>query len=177
MGIAKEVVGVRFGPEKKVQRDMLGSFIAHGLTQEECETQVVIQIFAGSDTSATTIRMTVLNILGNFRILSKLLAEIDALDLPLEEVISDAQAKRMPYLQAVIKEGIRYWPAVGGALRRTVPPEGETTNGYFVPGGTDIGMSPYAIQRDKSFWGEDSDVYRPERYVYTRGLFVYSITH
>jgi len=36
MGEAK-VVAERYGPEKVVSRDMLGSFVRHGLTQEEAE--------------------------------------------------------------------------------------------------------------------------------------------
>jgi hypothetical protein len=39
MGIAKEVVGERFGPNKKEQRDMLGSFVRHDLTQREAESE------------------------------------------------------------------------------------------------------------------------------------------
>lgn len=46
MGIAKEIVAERFGPHKKVQRDMLGSFIAHGLTQEEAESEILVQVSA-----------------------------------------------------------------------------------------------------------------------------------
>jgi hypothetical protein len=42
--VAKEVVAERFGPNKKVQRDMLGSFIAHGLTQEEAGSESLLQM-------------------------------------------------------------------------------------------------------------------------------------
>lgn len=42
--VAKEVVAERFGPEKKVQKDMLGSFIAHGLTQEEAGSETLLQM-------------------------------------------------------------------------------------------------------------------------------------
>ena len=65
---------------------------------------------AGSDTSATGIRATMLNIISNPRVYSKLMAEIDATtasgEVPtdLNAVISDAQAKDLPYLQACIKE-------------------------------------------------------------------------
>ena len=45
MGIAKQVVAKRFGPDKKVQPDMLGSFIAHGLTQSEAESETLVQMF------------------------------------------------------------------------------------------------------------------------------------
>ena len=42
--MAKEIVGERFGSDKKVQRDMLGSFVAHGLTQDEAENESVVQM-------------------------------------------------------------------------------------------------------------------------------------
>lgn len=42
--ITKKVVAQRFGPKKKVQRDMLGSFIAHGLNQKEAEAETILQM-------------------------------------------------------------------------------------------------------------------------------------
>jgi hypothetical protein len=42
--IAKQVTAERFGPDKKVQKDMLGSFVAHGLTQKEAESEILLQM-------------------------------------------------------------------------------------------------------------------------------------
>lgn len=43
--IAKETVGKRFGPNAETAgNDMLGSFIRHGLTQEEAESETVLQM-------------------------------------------------------------------------------------------------------------------------------------
>jgi hypothetical protein len=42
--ITKEVVGQRFGPDAKDQRDMLGSFIRHGLTRDEAESETILQM-------------------------------------------------------------------------------------------------------------------------------------
>jgi hypothetical protein len=42
--ITKEVVGKRFGPDAKDQRDMLGSFIRHGLTRDEAESETILQM-------------------------------------------------------------------------------------------------------------------------------------
>ena len=44
IGIAKEKVAERFGEDRKVKQDMLGSFLKHGLTQEEAESEVVLQL-------------------------------------------------------------------------------------------------------------------------------------
>jgi hypothetical protein len=42
--LAKEVVGRRFGPNKEERKDMLGSFLHHGLTQEEAESETLVQL-------------------------------------------------------------------------------------------------------------------------------------
>lgn len=42
--LAKKVAAERFGPNKKVQKDMLGSFVKRGLTQEEVESEILLQV-------------------------------------------------------------------------------------------------------------------------------------
>ncbi|RBR15426.1 hypothetical protein FVER53590_09331 [Fusarium verticillioides] len=74
--IAKQVTAERFGLDKKVQKDMLGSFIAHGLTQKEAESEILLQTVAGSDTTATAIRLTMLHIITNPLVHPTLRAEI-----------------------------------------------------------------------------------------------------
>jgi hypothetical protein len=44
MAVAKQIVGERFGPEKKSHADMLGSFVRHGLTQVEAESESILQM-------------------------------------------------------------------------------------------------------------------------------------
>ena len=44
IGIAKDKVAERFGVDKKVKQDMLGSFLKHGLSQEEAESEAVLQM-------------------------------------------------------------------------------------------------------------------------------------
>ena len=74
---------------------------------------------AGSDTTATAIRTTFLYIITTPRVLAKLLAEISGATL--SSPISDVEAKKMPYLQATIKEGLRIWPPAIGLYRQRGP--------------------------------------------------------
>lgn len=60
------------------------------------------------------------------------------------------------------------WPPVGGLGFKTVPPEGDYLNGYFVPGGTEIGQGFHGVGRSKAVWGADADVFRPERWLFAR---------
>lgn len=71
----------------------------------------------------------------------------------------------MPYLQAVIKEGLRIYPPVVGLMAKEVPKGGDTFKGVFLPEGTRIGYCAWGIFRRKDVWGEDADEFRPERWL------------
>jgi cytochrome P450 len=145
---------------------MLGSFIRHGLTQEESSGEALLQVVAGSDTSAGVIRTVMLNLLTNPTAYRKLRKELDEgiAAGKISSPITDTESRQLPYLQAVIKEGLRLLPPASGAFFKTVPPEGDTINGMFIPGGTQIGSSPLAIHCSKKTFGPDADSFRPERW-------------
>ena len=71
----------------------------------------------------------------------RLRAEIDEVvnNGSISSPIQDCEARALPYLQACIKEGLRMFPPATGRLPKEVPPEGDTFNGVFLPGGTEIG--------------------------------------
>ena len=155
---------------------MIDSFIRHGLKQDELVSESLLQVLAGSDTSATSIRATMLYLMSHPRIYRKLQAEIDAAvkaGKTSSPVIKASEAAELPYLQAVIKEGMRIWPAVTGMLPKVVPPEGDTVEidgkQVYLPGGTNVGYCAWGIHHNKDVFGEDADVFRPERWLEARG--------
>lgn len=46
-----------------------------------------------------------------------------------------------------------------------MPPQGVVNGGQFFPDGTVIGMNPWIINRNQSIFGENADVWRPERWL------------
>jgi cytochrome P450 len=54
-------------------------------------------------------------------------------------------------------------PVVTGFPKR-VPPGGDTICGRFVPGGTDLFMNAAETLRDRAVFGDDTDIFRPERF-------------
>ncbi|KAF2493238.1 putative P450 monooxygenase [Lophium mytilinum] len=168
MGFARDVVGERFGVDKVVRKDMLGSFITHGLSREQLESETITQITAGSDSTATSIRMTLFLITSNASIYSTLMNELttaheeNRLTRP---ILRDTESRTLPYLQACIREGLRIYPPVTGLLAKEVPPQGDVIDGRFVPGGTSIGWNSWGIMRLKRVFGQDVDVFRPERWL------------
>jgi cytochrome P450 len=171
IGIANHVTAKRFKPDAPDHHDMLGSFIRHGLNEDEAAAETLIQIVAGSDTSASTIRAVTLYTLSNPPVYQKLQAEIDeAISMGrISSPIKDAEGRQLPYLQAVIKEGLRMMPPASGGMFKQVPPEGDTIDGKFVPGGTQIGSNVMAIHRSKKIYGPDADIFRPERWLEAEG--------
>lgn len=61
------------------------------------------------------------------------------------ESLTFSDTQKMPYLQAVIKEGIRIHPAAGLPLQRVVPKGGVKLAGQFFPEG--VSSSLYDTMR------------------------------
>ncbi|KXS93740.1 hypothetical protein AC578_3108 [Pseudocercospora eumusae] len=124
-------------------------------------------IFAGSDTTSTSIRGTMLLLLRNPDKLDRLLKELEEkkADGQLSDPVTFEEAEDCQYLQAVLWEGVRLYPAIGSPLARVVPPEGMMIDDKFVPGGNIVGSSGYIINRLVDVWGEDANEFRPERWI------------
>ncbi|KAI0407181.1 cytochrome P450 [Xylaria palmicola] len=167
---AKKIVSARFADEKQPGDDMLGSFKKHGLSMREAETEATLQIMAGSDTTVTALRSTLLFIITNPVIYAKVQRELDAAyeaadALSAGGVIADAAAQRLRYLSACVRESIRLLPPAFAMLQKQVPPRGDTLpDGRFLPGGTRVGTCVYGIVRSRAIFGADADAYRPERW-------------
>ncbi|OTA69127.1 cytochrome P450 [Hypoxylon sp. EC38] len=167
MALAHAAVEKSFGNEDSRQRDVLASFIEQGVTKEEAINELMLQVVAGTDSTATGIRMTLLLLVSNPVAYQKFKSEIDDAIAGgrISSPIKDTEARQLPYLQAVIKEGLRAFPVVTATFFKKVPKGGDTISGYFVPEGTEIGHNVLGVMRAKKYWGEDADVFRPERWL------------
>ncbi|KAK4224636.1 cytochrome P450 [Podospora fimiseda] len=126
-------------------------------------------IFAGSDSTASTMQSFFWHILDSAPVYRNLLTEIETAvkdgTIPADGNISWNQSQNLHYLQACLKEAMRVRPAVGLNITRLVPPEGAELDGVFFPGGTTIAANGWVLHRDKETFGEDADEFRPERWL------------
>lgn len=126
-----------------------------------------------------------LSIVASPQVYSRLQRELDEASKNnlISSPISLAEAKTLPYLQvsasmtiepiqtshqpykAVVYESMRYHPPLIGVNTKVVPPQGDTLAGQFVPGGTNIAVNPWALMRYKPTFGEDVEVFRPDRWL------------
>ena len=129
-------------------------------------TRLLFLRLAGSDTTATVIRSSFVQIISNPHIYARVTAECLSANLPASSIISNAQALELPYLQACIKEGVRHFPVATGLMPKIAPPGGDTHNGIFIPAGTQVGLCAWNVHRNnKAIFGEDAAVFRPERWL------------
>ncbi|PTB68170.1 cytochrome P450 [Trichoderma citrinoviride] len=178
MHFARSYVERRLDPKTPRAHDMMQAHIDNGMTKNDLIQQVLLSIIAGSNSSAHALRMTLLSLITNPPAYTALLTEIRShTATTTSPLISWSQTQTLPYLRAVVSEGLRMWPPVAGLGFKTVPPEGDLINGYFVPGGTEIGQGFHGVGRAKAVWGADADVFRPERWLRAEGVGLRKMTN
>ncbi|KAL1865689.1 hypothetical protein Daus18300_007065 [Diaporthe australafricana] len=127
---------------------------------------LMINMLAGADTTALTLKTAFYHCLRDRRIWQRLRDEILAAGPGGAAPISYELAHSLPYLEAVVREALRILPGVSMPLERYVPEEGHRlSNGSFLPGGSMVGVNPYLIARNKGIYGDDAEDFRPERWL------------
>ncbi|KAH7627830.1 cytochrome P450 [Sordaria sp. MPI-SDFR-AT-0083] len=147
--------------------DMMQAFIDSGLTRDELLAEIMLEFPAGSDSTSNAIRLTMLQLITNPPALAALRHEIDtATDHGrISSPITNAEAMHLPYLQAVIREGLRLYPPGTGTMPKCVPKGGLTIHGYYVPEGTQMAFNIMHLCRDKEVFGEDAHIFNPDRWI------------
>lgn len=131
--------------------------------------EIFLASFAGSDSTASTMQSFFFHVLNDKRVYASIQEEINKATadgtIPPTGNISWNEAQNLHYFQACLKEAMRIRPAVGLDITRTVPPEGAELDGQFFPGGVAIAVNGWVLHRDKATFGQDAEVYRPERWL------------
>ncbi|KAL6689978.1 cytochrome P450 [Trichoderma pleuroticola] len=128
---------------------------------------LVIGVVAGADTTSTSITATLYYLLKNPAAMARLRAELSTLSRPADSThfaFKDVQA--LPFLEAVIREGMRLCPGGANSFEREVPAGGlRLVSGQFLPAGTVIGVNALISQYSEDAFGPDAATFRPERWL------------
>ncbi|KAJ4504722.1 hypothetical protein HRR83_003149 [Exophiala dermatitidis] len=161
------------------------------LTDAQILSHLFMNINAGSDTIASTLRAIFYHLLKNPSTLSQLVNELDTavsegkIAHPPSPTWSETQ-QHLPYLCAVVKEGLRMNPALSLPLERVVPGETGNSNSYnktgsgggglvlqhedgstptILPPDTIVGINPWVFHRSPNVFGPDAEQWNPSRWL------------
>jgi cytochrome P450 len=151
--LADQIRDRRHTPGLAQRTDVLSALLlAHdeqgnGMTDEEIRDELVTLLFAGQETTATSLSWAFDLLAHHPRVLSHLTAEL--------------QAGRPAYLDAVIKETLRLRPVIALVDRHVR--EATQIGGHTIPAGALVCPNIYLTQRREDLY-EDPAAFRPERF-------------
>ncbi len=179
--------GEKGAAEKEVvdKPDFLSKFLAARKDTEEPQlmadrhllSYLFMNINAGSDTIASTLKGIFYGLLMNPESMKKLVGELEAAQEKgtlTSPTPTWQESQQLEYLGAVVKEGLRLNPALSLSLERIVPAEGmrlqtgtedDQNEPLVVPRGTVVGINPWIQHRDERIFGEKPEDWWPERWL------------
>lgn len=119
-------------------------------------------ILGGSDTTTVTLTWAVALLLNNRNVLKKAQDELDT-HVGRERLLKESDMKNLVYLQAILKETQRLYPAAPLAVPHETM-EDCTVAGYHVPVGTRLFVNLAKLHRDPNVWF-DPYKFKPERFL------------
>ncbi|KAF7588445.1 hypothetical protein BBP40_005709 [Aspergillus hancockii] len=164
---------------KPTQTEKSNYVFLHGLaavTQDpiELRSQLLNILLAGRDTTASLLSWCILLLARHPEIFQKLRAAILSDFGPYTtnpKNITFASLKSCRYLHYFMNEVLRLYPIVPGnrrtATKDTTLPRGGGPDGQepvYVKKGQSVAYSVFVTHRRKDFWGEDAEIFNPDRW-------------
>jgi cytochrome P450 len=154
-----------------------------GMSKAEIENTVNALIVAGSETTATLLSGATYYMLMNPQVYEKAKAEVRSAFAHPEDMTL-ASTARLPYLHALMEEGLRMYPPVAFALPRVTGKDGDHIAGHWVPPNvrpvahewrnriltsvqTTVGVPQWTINKSITHWASP-EVFAPERWLEDR---------
>ncbi|KAL1197716.1 Cytochrome [Cardamine amara subsp. amara] len=133
----------------------------HKISRKDIKALFLEVFFGGTDTSAQTTQWTMAEIINNPKILVRIREEIDSV-VGKTRLIHETDLPNLPYLQAVVKEGLRLHTPYPIFVRMFQ--ERCEIKGFQVQENTTLVVNSYAVMRDPKSW-EDPNEFKPERFL------------
>ena len=132
------------------------------LTDLELRDNIIMLMVAGSETTGTTLTWALWHIINNRDIHAKVMQEIEALDISWDNFHITKFDEAMPFLTSVLKETLRFTPAISGIPERIFK-EPATIGDLELPAGSRVGVAQYVMHRNPDYW-KDPNKFDPERF-------------
>ncbi|KAI0179440.1 cytochrome P450 [Hypoxylon sp. FL1284] len=147
------------------RNDLLTSIVSHmekgEVSREQLTAHASTLVIAGGETVATFLSAVTYHLVNNPSTLQKLATAIRD-EFATYDSITSRQAQQIPYLQAVISEGLRIYPPGSQGFPRISP--GATIDGHWVPKGAEVYTSAWTVTHDPDNF-ERPNAFVPERWL------------
>ena len=139
--------------------NLLAVMLAAGVDPENVRDELIALLFAGYDSTATALAVTLALIGDHPDTQQQLRRELgETLD---GAEPTPADLEELPFLDAVVRESLRLYPPQYALFREPVDPV--TLGGHHVGPETTVVLSPWVCQRDDDHW-DDPGTFRPARW-------------
>lgn len=129
-----------------------------GLTDKEIRDELIIFLFAGHDTVATTITYALWQLGRHLHFQDQVAAEAAALG---DRELTSADLPKLTYTAQVVREALRLCPPAPTGTRTAT--RDLEVGGYRVPAGTTLAFGRMAVQRDPALW-DNPLAFDPDRF-------------
>ena len=163
--IAEQLLAEKSKTEEGDQDDLLSLLVGFReqsnqqnlLTDTELRDQIVTIVFAGHDTTASTLALALYELSRNEELREQFHAEVDSLDPP----INKATLSALPVTERIVNETLRLYPAVFVVPRITTEPV--AMDGYQIPEDKPVWLGIRQVQTDERFY-DDPHTFDPLRW-------------
>lgn len=121
-------------------------------------------MIAGRDTTAQQLTWQFYSLMSNPRTMKNLVKEVDIVLQGSDRYTYETIMNELPYMKAVFHETLRLYPPVPKNVKTAVEDD-VLPGGVKVYKGDVIGISSYCLGRNKAVWGEDAELFVPERWL------------
>ncbi|KAI2628687.1 putative cytochrome P450 [Hypoxylon sp. NC1633] len=131
------------------------------MEMEELTAHASTLTVAGGETVATSLAATTYYLLHTPHTLARLQDEIRGCFATYSDITS-TRAQQLPYLQAVISEGLRIFPPGSRGFPRVSP--GTEISGHYIPAGVEVYTTGWTMTHDEKYF-HDPFTFKPERWL------------
>lgn len=139
------------------------------MTDMDIASECADHLLAGIDTTADSLMFMiwVLSIPQHKKVQAKLREEVSRISVDSSDVPSPRDLAQLPYLNAVVRESLRLYSPLPAFEPRSCPVD-TVIDGFDIPAGTIVGMSPFCLHRDETAFPSPLS-FRPDRWLTDSG--------